>query len=102
VHVELHAEAVIELAEAIDWYDARLAGLGDDFEREVWKAVSRIAALPHAWSPWRYDPQYRFARTKRFPYMLPYVIEGSEALVLAVAHERRQSGYWLVRAPTSP
>jgi hypothetical protein len=31
--------------------------------------------------------------------MLPYVFDGSEALVLAVAHERRQSGYWLIRTP---
>jgi hypothetical protein len=99
VHVELHAEAVLELGEASDWYDERRPGLGDDFELEVWKAVDRIAVMPHAWSPWRYDPKYRFARLKRFPYMLPYVIEGAEALVLAVAHERRRSGYWVVRAP---
>lgn len=98
MHVELHAEAVLELAEAIDWYDERRPGLGDDFEREVWRTVDRIAALPHAWAPWRYDPKYRFARLKRFPYMLPYVIDGTEALVLAVAHERRRSGYWVVRA----
>lgn len=44
-------------------------------------------------------PRYRFARLKCFPDMLPCAIVGeSEAIVLAVAHERRQSGYWLPRA----
>lgn len=99
MHVELHPEAVLELAEASEWYDARRDGLGEDFEREVWKGVSRIGSLPYACPPWRFDPRYRFARLKRFPYMLPYaIIDESAAMVLAVAHERRQSGYWLSRA----
>lgn len=48
MHVELHPDAILELAEASEWYDARRQGL-----REV---------------------------------------------VLAVAHQHRRSGYWLLRA----
>lgn len=41
----------------------------------------------------------RFARLEPFPYMLLYaIVRESETIVLAVAHDRRRSGYWLSRA----
>ncbi|MEM9453895.1 MAG: type II toxin-antitoxin system RelE/ParE family toxin [Myxococcota bacterium] len=98
MHAELHRAALEELAEAIDWYDSRVEGLGEELEKEVWATVHRIEQLPHARAPWRYDPRYRFARVERFPYALPYAILDDFILMLAVAHERRRTGYWLSRA----
>jgi toxin ParE1/3/4 len=31
---------------------------------------------------------------KRFPYTIFYVVEGNTVFVLAVAHQRREPGYW--------
>lgn len=97
--VELHEDAAADLEAAIDWYDSEGPGTGRQLEDEVDAAMDRIAEFPLAWPPWRSDPRFRFIRVLRFPYHLPYYVDGERAIVMAVAHDKRRRGYWEDRVP---
>jgi plasmid stabilization system protein ParE len=88
-------EAATELAEAWDWYESRREGLGAEFGTCIEAAISHAARSPDA-NP-RVHGEVRRALVRRFPYGVFYVVEGQALLVLAVAHARRQPGYWLAR-----
>jgi plasmid stabilization system protein ParE len=51
-----------ELDEAIEYYNAESAGVGDAFLLEVLSAFSRIRQFPQAWHP--YTPNSRRCQTK--------------------------------------
>jgi plasmid stabilization system protein ParE len=99
VIVELHDDAAADLEAAIDWYESKAAGFGYELEAEVDAAMDRIAELPLAWPPWRSDRRFRFIRVLRFPYHLPYYVDGERAVIMAVAHDKRRRDYWEGRAP---
>ena len=88
-------EAEQELWEAVAYYEKRCAGLGIDFEHEVEVAVEAIQRLPDRW-PIREDGTRRLL-IHRFPYVIVYVSEPNHAWILAVAHCKRQPGYWISR-----
>ena len=97
VTIEFHRLARGELRKAFGWYEKRRDGLGRLLVAEVDRAADQIAADPERWPIFR--KQYRWARLKRFPYVLYFVIaEPSRVVVLAIAHSRRRSGYWQSRA----
>jgi toxin ParE1/3/4 len=81
--------------EAWDWYESRREGLGAEFGTCVEAAIARAARSPDI-NP-RVHGEVRRALVRRFPYGVFYVVEGQALLVLAVAHARRQPGYWLAR-----
>lgn len=84
--------AEIELDQAILWYEAQAAGLGDAFLIEVLSAADLISLYPEAWQA--LDETVRRCRLNRFPYGLIYVAESGDILVLAVAHLHREPDYW--------
>ena len=97
VTVAFHRLAARELRQACDWYEERGAGLGRSLAAEVDRATEQIAAEPGRWPTFRKN--YRWVRLHRFPYLLYYtVVDPHRVLVLAVAHGRRRSGYWVHRA----
>lgn len=100
MNVELHHEAMVELEAAVDWYDDRRPGLGLEFELEIDAAMDRIEELPRAWPHWPGDDDFRVVRVHRFPYHLPYHIDGDRAVVMAIAHDKRRRGYWHERSAT--
>jgi len=68
------------------------------FQDAVSAAVRRIAGAPQSWPI--YSGPYRWARVRRFPYVLYYrILSSTDVLVVAVAHGRRRPGYWLRRSP---
>src|SRR5262245_12265915 len=87
-----------ELDEAVEYYNAESAGLGDEFLLEVVSAFDRIKQFPKAWHP--YTENSRRCQTRRFPYAVVYQILPSEILVVAIAHMHRRPGYWRVRLKT--
>jgi toxin ParE1/3/4 len=95
--VELHAAADAELWAAIDWYEQQEPGLGDRFELAVYRALDRIVENPDAWKPWSVSAAVRIFSLWRFPFCIPYVVEGGRIIVLAVAHAKREPGYWQAR-----
>jgi plasmid stabilization system protein ParE len=93
--LRLIAPALSELDEAIAWYAAQSPGLDQRFLEEVSAAKDHILAHPHAWHP--LGNGVRRFRLRRFPYGIIYVAEGSEIVVLAVAHLHREPTYWRSR-----
>jgi len=84
-----------ELDEAISYYDAELAGLGEVFLLEVLSAVERIRRFPKAWHP--LSANTRRCQIKRFPYGLIYEATETEVLIVAVANLHRRPDFWRSR-----
>ena len=81
-----------ELAEAIDYYERAVPGLGLEFLDEVERTVNRILLQPEAWV--RVADRHRRCRTRRFPYGLIYCVEGDAVIITAVFNLRRHPASW--------
>ncbi len=91
------APARAEFDAAVDWYEARRAGLGDDFADEVYAAVRKVVANPHAYSRVLGAPpgrEIRAVKVNRFNYLVAYEVLPSEILILSVRHARRRGQPW--------
>jgi plasmid stabilization system protein ParE len=93
--VRLLESAQVELDDAIAWHASQAPGLGDAFLIETLKTLKLIEQYPKAWHP--LTQQVRRCRLRRFPYSVIYAQEGSDLLVLALAHQHRKPGYWRAR-----
>jgi plasmid stabilization system protein ParE len=84
-----------DIAEAFAWYRERNALVADAFRAEVFDTIDRIAttALNRAAD----DDGIRKRLLHRFPYTVHYEVVKNMVTVLAVAHQRRQPGYWRAR-----
>lgn len=95
------APARAEFDAAVDWYEARWAGLGDDFADEVYAAVQAIVANPHAYALVPRTPRDREIRVRkvdRFDYLVVYEVMPAEVLILTVCHARRRGSRWRRRS----
>src|SRR4051812_46969217 len=92
--VLLHAEAEQDLADAFDFYESQLAGLGREFVFEFRRGVDKLNMRPRAWQP--LDDEYRQFRLDRFPYGVIYRIDDAagEILIVAVSPLPRKPGWW--------
>jgi plasmid stabilization system protein ParE len=98
--VRLTSEALGELTEAALWYEQRSEGLGGELLDEVERALARIEALPESFPRLVDVPEeleIHRALLPRFPYALVFVNTQSGTQVIAVAHTKREPGYWLNR-----
>jgi toxin ParE1/3/4 len=86
-----------ELREACRWYDRQQAGLGGALLDEIRQTFDRLRATPDGFPRWVPDRPYRKLGLRRFPYVVLYLVTERELRVLAIAHARRQPGYWLSR-----
>lgn len=93
--IEFLAVAEQELEEAVDYYNQQKAGLGDDFAKEVKRALERILQFPHAWTP--LSKRARRCRTQKFPYGVIYQIRSDKILIVAVMHFHRDPKSWKSR-----
>ena len=60
--------ALLEVSQAAEFYEERVAGLGADFLDEVDAAIDRILQFPEAWG--RLGRNYRRCSLRRFPYLI--------------------------------
>jgi plasmid stabilization system protein ParE len=95
MNYEFLPEARAEFEQAVAYYDQCGLGLGDEFTNEVEAAIRRVLTQPEAWSPYHHGT--RRCLTQRFPYSVVYQIRPNLILVVAVAHLRREPGYWTAR-----
>ena len=93
--VRLLEPAQAELDDAIAWYAEQAPGLGDAFFIETLKTIQLIEQYSKAWHP--LTPQIRRCRLRRFPYSVAYTQDGSDLLVVAIAHQHRKPSYWRAR-----
>ncbi|HET6572931.1 MAG TPA: type II toxin-antitoxin system RelE/ParE family toxin [Fimbriiglobus sp.] len=95
------APARVEFDAAVDWYDARRTGLGDDFADEVYATVQRIVANPLAYSRVpraTRGREIRNLKVSRFDYLVVYEVLPSEVLILSIRHARRRVRAWRRRS----
>jgi hypothetical protein len=95
--LKLIPEAREELHEAAAWYESRRRGLGHEFRNEVNDALGRIAEGPGRFVLVPNVPFVIAARQchlPRFPYSVVFVDLGDRIRVLAIAHQKREPGYW--------
>jgi plasmid stabilization system protein ParE len=93
--VEYHPAARDELIAAAVYYEERALGLGADFLLESERTQTFLSQFP---ALGRQLPESsRRVSLQRFPYHIIYRVDSDRIFVLAVAHHRRQPGYWLTR-----
>lgn len=93
--VEFLEEAEAELFDAALWYESKETGLGKRFRDEVANVIDSIVTNPLLW---RERPGgYRRVNCPVFPYYIPYFIREDMIIIAAIAHDRRNPGYWKTR-----
>ena len=91
-----HRLASGELREAIHFYERQSPGLGNRFLAEVEAAVELLHQFPEIGT--RVVGPLRRVLVSGFPYDLVYRLTGRNQIrILAVAHHRREPGYWAGR-----
>jgi len=92
MEIRFLAIAQAELDDAIDYYNSKFSGLGNDFLFEVLKTLERIRIFPLAWHP--FSENTRRCQISHFPYGVIYQILEEEILIVAIAHLHREPDYW--------
>jgi plasmid stabilization system protein ParE len=90
-----HPSAREELDASVDFYEARLGGLGERFLAAVEEAIGRIAGSPNAGSAVAGGSRKRLV--PGFPFSVVYRVEHRRILILAIAHQHRRPEYWRSR-----
>lgn len=92
-----HREALEELDAAVEWYERRSVGAGARLIGEVVELVALLGELPRSGSPAPgFDPSFdiRMSPLRRFPFIVVTASVADQRAVVAVAHTRREPGYW--------
>ena len=84
-----------DLTGAMDWYQDEAPGTGVQFLNAVLDVLSQLVEFPASGAP-NVGGTRRFGVT-RFPYGVIYFVEGDVLVILAVAHAKREPGYWASR-----
>lgn len=92
MNVRILPPAAAEIREAAQFYQTRVAGLGDEFLEEVRTTIARILANPEAWTLLEKD--IRRCRTHRFPYGIIYSKEADGIVIVSVMHLHRHPQSW--------
>jgi plasmid stabilization system protein ParE len=99
--IRTEEEADTELAEALDRYEEKRPGLGNDFLAAVDDVLQRISRFPKSGAAVPKAPAHLAARrvpVERFPYHIVYLDTPDAIRVLAFAHNRRRPFYWISRS----
>jgi plasmid stabilization system protein ParE len=98
VKLRILLEAEQEIAEALDWYEARRPGLGVRYLRAIDAAFERIVSNPESFPLWQKKEPYRKCVLLQFPYVLFFRTTPEEIVIAAVAHAKRHPRYWVRRS----
>lgn len=86
-----------DLVEASLWYDTKQIGLGDQFLAEYVAAIFRILE-----NPWLFSIAVNGLRPcliKRFSYIIHFVVEDDQIIVIAVMNAARDDSSFMHRLP---
>ena len=92
----IRPEAEADIAEAFDWYENRVPGLGSEFLL-VLDALFNSILRNHLIYPIVYKTVRR-ALARRFPYAVFFITEETKVVVLSVFHVKRSPRIWMGRA----
>jgi plasmid stabilization system protein ParE len=93
LEAELLPPARDDFDESYGWYARQSLPAAERFEIAIDNALEKLCNDPKIGI--RIDDDHWFYRLKRsFPFYLVYRIEPTKIVVVAVAHNRREPGYW--------
>jgi toxin ParE2 len=87
--------ALLEIEDAILYYEDQLTSLGKEFYKEVFETFDVILCHPNAWK--KIGKQTRKCLLKRFPYFVFYIVENNQITITAVGHQHRDPEYFVER-----
>ncbi len=90
--IRLAPEARADLFEAAAWYAEKAEGLGRDFLSVFDASMETLRTSPEAF-PVVFDDVRRVV-LRRFPFVVFYVVDDAEIVVLSLHHERRSPDRW--------
>jgi hypothetical protein len=90
--LRFHPQAEQEYLTALAWYRKRSLIAAINFEIGFEQAVGRIRKSQQRWPI--YITDFQKYTLRQFPFSIVYQNFPSEIVVFAVAHGRRQPGYW--------
>lgn len=93
--MRLRGEARQGLLDEIRYHEDQRTGTGRRFRLAVDAALQLIRHFPSGGAPG--PAGTRRSKVKGFPFTIVYRDEAEAVVVFAVAPDRRQPGYWLVR-----
>jgi toxin ParE1/3/4 len=93
-------DALVELEDAVEYYERAQEGLGELFAREVDRLLVQTLSFPEMGvlvvdMPARLIVRRRIV--ERFGVEIDYVVEDDALVVIAVFHGKRRPGYWRAR-----
>jgi toxin ParE1/3/4 len=86
----------MEHEEQVTYYEERRSSLGGRYHSAMIQAVQSACRTPLRFKVVR-APNIRKVSLRGFPYVLIYREVGAVVQVLAIAHHRREPGYWARR-----
>ena len=87
-----HPAAAEEATAAAQYYDGARSGLGGEFVADLDDCIAVAREFPEAGSP--YIASTRRVLFRRFPFSLIYRGDTNQIEIIAVAHQKREPGYW--------
>lgn len=90
-------DALNDIQDIIDWYNARLNGLGKKFQTQVKFQIKKLKQNPTIYNI-RYN-NVRCLIIKKYPYMVHYIVDNKKLTVhiFAVIHTSRNPKIWIER-----
>jgi hypothetical protein len=95
--LRVHPQVVDDLKAAVEWHDARSAGLGNRFRLAVDSRFDEVEKSPKSFPLAFDDLDYRFARIKKFPYLILFRQKRKVVFVLGVFHTASNPEKWKAR-----
>ena len=102
--VEVHPAATAEAREARRRLELARPGYGRRFNQAFLTALRRLDETPQFFPPVDDSPpnlEMRYVHLQQYSYQVGYVVLGELKLVVAVAHNSQEPGYWIDRLPPS-
>jgi toxin ParE1/3/4 len=96
VNYWLHPQAAEEHTKQVAYYEAVQAGLGRRYHVDFLGVITRACIAPNSFKV-LIAPDIRCAMFKVFHFDIVYREVDGRVQVLAIAHHRRQPGYWTSR-----
>lgn len=98
--LRFHPRVVKDLKQAISWYEKISPALADQFRAGVNQRFDDIADRRHFFALAFAD--VRFAKLRRYPYLVLFQEQGEVASILGVFHSASDPRKWQRRAKSKP
>ncbi len=93
--IRLRSEAEVEIEQAFEYYRRESSRLAERFLNEISRSLENIQRDPRLYPAYTKNTRRRVLGS--FPFSVVYQEKEGVILVIAIAHAKRQEGYWAKR-----